>query len=212
MAKARKRSKNGAGTRRVVASLPRPGDPLVTEDGQVLEPEGYKQTAAERYKIKPREYRATRKRTLRELPADAGTLNGVACVLLYTLLGVPDREIATALNISLTNVGTIKRHAAYGQCFEIICNEFVNMNSDLITSRLAAYSHTALDGVYDIATAGKKENNRLKANIDILNRGGFTAKEQSTKAAMGKHELRITVLEGETHVDVSHTIGGPNGQ
>jgi len=192
MAKARKKSKNGTGTR---AFLPRPGDPLVADDGQVIEPEGYKQTAAERYKLKPREYRATRKRTLRELPADAGTLNGVACVLLYTLLGVPDKEIAIALNISTANVGIIKKHAAYGQCFEIVCNEFVNMN-----------------GVYDIAVAGKKENNRLKANIDILNRGGFTAKEQSTKAAMGKHELRITVLEGETQVDVSHTIGGHNGQ
>lgn len=203
--------RNGTGNGKGTTTLARPGDPLVTSDGQILEPDGYGKSAEERFRVKPRSFKAQKKRSLKELPADTGTINGVACVLMYTFLGVPDREIAIALNISLGQVTNIKRHSAYAECFGIISTEFVNANSDLITSRLAAYSHEALDGVYQIAMEGKKENNRLKASMDLLNRGGFTAKEQISKAGMGRQELRITVLEGEVNVDVSHTIGGQDG-
>lgn len=199
------KARNGTGSGKKQKLLARPGDPLVTENGELLEAEGYEPN---RFKVKPSKYKATKRKSLKELPADAGTINGIACVMVYTLLGLADRDIADALKITTGAVQNVKKHSAYAECFELVSQEFVSSNSELIQARLAAYSHEALSGVYEIATQGSKENNRLKANMSLLDRAGFSPREQMAKIGMSKQELRITVVEGETHVNVSHTFNG----
>lgn len=203
----RARSGTGAGTAVRRRQLARPGDPLVLPDGEVLQPEGY-EDQPDRFRVKPKAFKATKRRSIKELNADPGTLNGVACVMMYTLLGVSEREIADAMKTDVKTVAQIKKHPSYPSCFELVAGEFVSANSELIQARLAAYSHKALDGVFEIATDGRKENNRLKANIDLLNRAGHSPKDQAAKAGMNRQELRITVIEGETTIDVSHTLNG----
>ena len=115
--------------------------------------------------------------------------------MLYTMFGVGDREIATALKCSVIDIEEIRAHPAYGEYLELIGNEIINAESDNVTHRLAAYAHGALDTVAHVSRNGKLENNRLRASIDILDRGGFAPKAVAEKSVSLKNVLRIQVMD-----------------
>src|SRR5688572_5679560 len=106
-------------------ALARVGDPLVTESGQVVHPEGYingKPLPKEKPSLvlDAGTFRPLKKRNLKELPAEVGTINGVAAVFMYTMLGVGDREIADALGIDVRRVEDVRAHSAYKECFDTV--------------------------------------------------------------------------------------------
>jgi len=138
-----------------------------------------------------------------EMPADNKIMNGIVCVLMYTLLGVGNREIADALGVNIGDVQQIKKHAGYAETFDWIRDEFINVNSDMLHARIAAYGHGALTEVANIAFMGKHEGNRLKAGVDLLDRGGVTKKE--AKGGNMNDALRIVVSSadgGKTEVSI----------
>lgn len=193
--------------RALAISLARPGDPYVMADGQVYQPAKMARDVTEgQPKLTPKTFKPTARRSLKELPADAAILNGVACVIMYTVLGIGDREIAAAMKVDTDSVKKIKAHHAYAECFDSVVSEFVSANSDLLHARLAAYSHDALTGVADIAFNGRKEENRLRAGMDILDRGGITKKDTRTINNV-MNELRITIVKSDGK-DVSVNVDG----
>src|SRR6478609_8357233 len=142
-------------------ALARVGDPLIAEGGRRIDPEGYvngKPLPTERpqLELEAATFRAQKKRTLGDLPSDVNMINGVAAVFMYTMLGVGDREIADALRITVPEVDAVRKHSAFNECFQMVIAEVINKNSDLLTARIAAYSHSALDVVGSIAIDGKK--------------------------------------------------------
>lgn len=192
-------------------ALARPGDPLVTATGDIIEPEdeGRKRRAdlaekIETHKIDPSNFKSVKRRTVKELPGEPHVINAVSVVFMYTLLGLGDREIADILKTDVKEIRDIRMHEAYNECFQIIHSEFVNANSDLLTSRIAAYSQDALTTVGELAKEGKKEEVRLRASTDLLDRAGVRAKDLENKSAVAKTELRITIVDGEktTKLDV----------
>jgi hypothetical protein len=156
-------------------------------------------------------FRPLKKRNLKELPAETGTINGVAAVFMYTMLGIGDREIADALLIDVRRVEEVRAHSAYRECFDIVVGEFINKNSDMLAARIAAYSHSALDTVGSIAINGKKEENQLRASIDLLDRAGVRPKDMEGKAQTNKSELRIIVVDGAKDVSVNVHMENDNG-
>lgn len=190
--------------------LARPGDPLITSDGSKVEQVGGNLTKKEQAShglINPETYRPTKRRTLKEIPSDVRIVNAVSVVFMYTLLGVGDREIADALKTDVEDINQLRAHSAYGECFQIIHSEFINANSDLLTSRIAAYSQTALQTVGHLAESGKKEEVKLRASIDILDRAGVRPKDQEQRGLATQNHLRIIVVDGDTETDVNVEIG-----
>ena len=65
------------------------GDPFVNPDGTIVPPDringGVDMSIP---KPKAEEFKPHKKRTLKDLPAPVPTLNGVACVFMYTTLGL----------------------------------------------------------------------------------------------------------------------------
>lgn len=188
-------------------ALARVGDPLITGDGQRIEPEGYangrplpKETPA--IVLDAANFRPMKKRSLKELPAEISTVNAVAAIFMYTMLGIGDREIADALRIDTLNVDEVRKHTAYKECFDLIVGEFINKNSDLLAARIAAYSHAALDVVGSISQTGKKEETRLKASTDLLDRAGVRVKDMENKGQANKSELRIIVVDGSKDTSI----------
>lgn len=193
----------GSSRSHLTKPLARPGDPFVTARGLRIQPENAPvDVEANQPKLTSKNYRASVKRTLKDLPGTPDIMNGVGCILLYTLMGVGDREIATALKIEVAQVKMVRKSAPYGECFDAIAGEFVNANSDLISARIAAYGHDALTGLAHIAMNGKQEGNKLRANIDILDRGGFTKKDNAARSVGGMNELRIVVIDGDKKIGV----------
>lgn len=190
-------------------SLARPGDPLVTGKGEVIEPENKPAPkhlkASGQEVIDPAEYRPKNKRNIKDIPGEPRIITAVGAVFMYTMLGVGDREIADVLGTQVAEVVKLRNHSAYGECFTIIHGEFINSSSDLLSSRIASYSHAALKTVGELSKSGKKEEVKLRASIDLLDRAGVRPKDQQERALMNSNDLRIIVVDGteeESGLDV----------
>lgn len=181
-----------------IPALARPGDPLVSEHGMIIKPERIKKDVKENQpELTAKTFRASKKRTLQELPATPAVVNGCAAVIFYTILGLGDREIATAIKVNHADVLAIKEHPAYSECFDIIAKEFVNANSALLSARIGAYAHDAVTRIADISANGKKEENVLRASVDLADRAMGTKGGISQQSGGNINELRIVIVDGE---------------
>ena len=88
--------------RLLAKALAKWGDPLLLLDGTLVPPDAINGGIDESVpKIDLEDYKPSKKRTLKDLPAPVPTLKGIACVFMFTTLGLGDREIADALGISV---------------------------------------------------------------------------------------------------------------
>src|SRR5215471_8196721 len=178
--------------------LARVGDPWVAPDGSLIQPEypeDYFPRVKEENKINPVTFRGKRRRNLDELPAATNILNACGAIMLYTMFGVGDREIAQALRCTVSEIEEIRACTAYGEYLELLGSEIISAESDNLTHRLAAYAHGALDTIAHVSRHGKAESNRLRASVDIMDRGGFAPKAVAEKQISLKNVLRIQVLD-----------------
>lgn len=192
----------------IARALARPGDPYVTGTGQIIHPEGAKvDVESDEFKLNASNFKSTKRRSIKELPADVATMKAVACVFTLAMMGLGRREIAEALKIDAEQIDKVQQHKAYTEVFDAIAGEFINSSSAHMGARLAGYSHAALTSIADIAFNGNKEENRLRGSMDIMDRGGHSPRQRAEMATMDTNELRIVVInEGEGKVDVR--IGG----
>lgn len=178
--------------------MPSPDDPLVTGTGLIVRPDPYDPDKvlenAEKHKVEPHEYRANQKRNLKDLPAPIHEMNAIACVYMLTMLGIGDREIAVGLRIDGSELKKIRLHPAYGECFSIVFNELISVNSMMLEGRVAAYGQGALRQIGAIAMKGEGEGNRLRASIDLADRGDVRV--QGAKERMTQNVLKIVVTDG----------------
>jgi hypothetical protein len=199
--------------------LARVGDPFVAPDGSLIAPsypEDYFPRIKEETKIQATTWRAKRRRNLNELPAQSNVMNAVGAVMMYTFFGVGDREIAQALKCTVEDVTEVRANAAYSEFLELIGTEIISAESENVTHRIAAYAHGALDTIAHVSRNGKVETNRLRASIDIMDRGGFNPKMVAEKQISLKNVLRIQVLDdygqGKTvNVEINSDMGDDNG-
>ena len=204
-------------TKALAPALARVGDPWVAHDGTIVMPEypeDYFPRVKADTKIDPVAFRGKRRRNVTELPAPPNVLNVVGAIMLYTMYGVGDREIATALKCSVMDVEEIRAHAAYAEYLELMGGEIISAESDSLTHRLAAYAHGALDTIAHVSRHGKAEGNRLRASIDIMDRGGFAPKAVAEKQISLKNVLRIQVMDDGTsmkNLDIELTTESVNG-
>ena len=195
------------------------GDPFVAPDGSLIAPtypEDYFPRLKEETKIKASEFRGKRRRNINELPAQMNVMNAVGAIMMYSFFGVGDREIAHALKCSVPEIEEIRAHAAYGEFLDLIGSEIINAESENVTHRIAAYAHGALDTIAHVSRNGKVESNRLRASIDLMDRGGFNPKAVAEKQISLKNVLRIQVLDEfgagkNVNIEIDSTIGGSDG-
>jgi hypothetical protein len=199
--------------------LARVGDPFVAPDGSLIPPcypEDYFPRVKQETKINPIEFRAKRRRNMNELPAPPNIMNACGAVMLYTMFGVGDREIAQALKCSVHEIEEIRAHTAYGEYLELLGTEIISAESENITHRIAAYAHGALDTIAHVSRNGKVETNRLRASIDLMDRSGFNPKAVAEKQISLKNVLRIQVLDEfgvgkNMNIELDSTIGEIDG-
>lgn len=180
--------------------LAKPGDPLILPDGSALMPDGAVPDQSglppTPTALTPSTFRASQQRALSELPAEPSMLNACAVIFLYSVLGVSDAEICQATKLDKADLRTIRNHNAYTACFDLVISEFISADSALLVSRIAAYSHGALNQVAEVAFKGKKEETKLRASIDILDRAGVRPKDNDARKITVNNELRIVIDDG----------------
>jgi hypothetical protein len=202
-----------------VPVLARVGDPFVAPDGSLIAPsypEDYFPRLKEETRINAVTFRGRRRRNMNEMPGQPNIMNAIGAVMMYTFFGVGDREVAQALKCTVQDIDEIRSHAAYSEYLELLGGEIINAESENVTHRIAAYAHGALDTIAHVSRNGKVETNRLRASIDLMDRGGFNPKAVAEKAVSLKNVLRIQVLDeygaGKgVNVEISQTIGDEDG-
>lgn len=206
MAKARKSSPKKS----LAKPLARVGDPLVLPSGQAVEPTPAGGVLVEKQDAKAHEYKPTKRRNLSELPAQPRVFNGIACVFVYSIFGVGDREIADAMRLKPEQVREIRKHPGYSELFDQVEDEFINAHSERLAARIASYGGAAVDTTAVIMKESKKDSLRLKAAENFVDWGGFSKKEQS-KGGLGD-ALRIVVTKSDESTEITvDAIGGSNG-
>ena len=100
--------------------LAKAGDPYVKPDGTIVPPDRINGGVDPMPKMDLKEYKPRRRRNVKDLPAPVPTLNGIACVFMYTTLGLGDREIADTLKINVKQLKELRDHPAYAECFEAV--------------------------------------------------------------------------------------------
>jgi hypothetical protein len=195
-------------------ALPRPGDPLVMADGRVLRPESptdvfnIDDKSDLRANIEPHEYKPTTRRSLKDFPANPTMLNAISVVFAYTMYGLSNVEICNVLNLSSEQLEQLRQHRGYSELFTAIMNEFINANSEILQSRIAAYSHSAVSKVGYLIANAKKEEVQLSASKDMLDRAGARPQDLANQQAATMDGLRISIIKNDKDVSVELTING----
>lgn len=190
--------------KQIVPALAEPGDPIVWIDGRQYLPEHCEGRVEK--KVTKDNFKPTRRRSSKEMPAVPAVMNGVGAVMIYTILGLSDREMAACLKVDVVAVTEIKKHPAYQETFDIVASEFVNAKASLLSARIAAAGDQALDRVIHYAFNATQEAVGLRASQDLLDRGGHSIKQMEGRSATMKNELRITITEGEKEVHIEQVM------
>jgi len=160
--------------------------------------------------VEPKDFRALNTRNMEDLAGDQRMVVACAAVLTMTMLGISDREILEVLRIDSERLLSIREHEVYADCFNASYKELINANSSSLQARIAAYAHGALSNVAKIAATAKRDDVRLTANRDILDRAGTKAADNADREKGKTTSLRIAVLKGDTTVEISNLDLGSN--
>ena len=196
---------SGEQSHELATLLAKPGDPLVTSDGQIIEPEVDINKPNE-HQLRPLNgpppalFRAQSRRTAGDISANGKVFNAVAVIFAYTLFGLSDTEIMDLNDVTPEQLDKIREHKAYDELFNSVLREFVNTNAEILRSRVAAYAHLAMDKVGHLSQHAKQEALQLSASRDILSRAGVGPDDQSEADQM--NEFRITVVSPDKEIRV----------
>jgi len=138
-----------------------------------------------RTNVDPVDFRASRNRSVHDLPAEGSMMRAIAIVLVLTLFGVGDREMADFLGLKIDDVKRVRSHQGYTELFHQIVNEIVNVNSSILRGRIASYGNATLDELISLALSSKKETIRLAGVKDVLDRIGVGKEDEKDRANAG---------------------------
>lgn len=192
-------------------SLARPGDPLVTKDGEVIQADSLIDIGARDPKVhdvKPKDFRATQRQDMDDLPADAHIMNACAAVFSYTMLGISDREIQIALKIREDQMKRIREHEGYALIYGACMAELININSASMQARIAAMAPMAIGQIFTLAREGKKEETRLTASKDIADRAGTKVADMDARQQGKPIGLRVIVTKKEDGEQTTEVVLG----
>lgn len=208
----------------------KPGDPLVTEHGALVEAEGRKEPD---YAISvpiARLLGTKNPRSIKDMGTDPQTQTVINAVLMYQLIGVSRNEIAYVLSTEGKEIDRIMRLPAYQETFEMLFKELLSASSNSIQARIQSYAGRALDNLMDLADAkpvitkekdamGNVVERReydvapmviLKANDSLLDRAGLNADNLYGKDQQDEtHQLEIEITTADSNkTNVKINTGG----
>jgi hypothetical protein len=159
-------------------TLPQGTEPLILADGTVINPENGSVVIDEPLVEIPntaqikREIVASRMR-ISDLPVPPNQMNTLSVLLSYTLMGITDEDISTALLIPLEQVTTIKKSDEYTKLSDAIVANIVASDLSTVRGMFVDKSRNAANvmfGAMEDVELGI--NTRMTAAKDILDRAG----------------------------------------
>lgn len=195
-------------------SLAKPGDPYVTERGQViLREDAFDKPDTTIGPARAKTLTSSVRRSVRDLPTEGKMQTAIIVVLSYSILGLSENEIAHVSGASIEDVQRVKQLDAYQETFEMIFAELLSINSSSMRAKIAAFAPSALEGVMHLAANSKHDLTKLKANQDILDRSGLHPEALFGKNASDNaiESLNIVFQDGDDR-DVNISVNMKKGK
>ena len=161
-------------------ALPTSAEPLKLADGTLIAPSGRvvkeNKVSPEMIEV-PSNTRAQRmvaasRRKLADLPAVPAQMNVISVVLMYTMFGVNDSEIAIATGMTVDQVAALKSHDVYARVQEEVARNIVTQDQNEIQTLIAGNAKKAAHRISEMMDS-ELEDIALKAAKDTLDRSGF---------------------------------------
>jgi hypothetical protein len=190
--------------------LPKPGDPYVSSKGQVVLPKKEHAAAIEIGPPRAKNIMPSVRRSIKDFPADENTQKAINVVMVFSLLGMTENEIAFALNVKLEDVRRLRELTTYQETFELLFSEMISINSTSMQAKIAAFAPKALENLMDLANDAENENAKVKANQDLMDRAGLHHETLYGKNASDDafSSLKIVISDGdEQKTDIEVNIG-----
>lgn len=178
-------------------------EPLVLADGTRIDPTTGKAEKQKRQRFvevpsnsEAQQLVVKTRKTVAELPMPPAQLSGVALVAFYTLFGLPDAQIAVALDGRLTveQIAQIKSLEAYTSFMATAKENIIATSVDAVRDKFQKHAVNAADRIVELADS---DNDVLafKASQDILDRAGH----RPADIVEHKHKM-----EGGLQIIVTH--------
>lgn len=135
------------------------------------------------------------RRSLADMPAPPKQLNFISVVCLYTMVGLSERDIATALNCSIEQVESIKMLDAYQTVYDHVVKSIIDEDAEDIRAMFSAGARKAAKRVIALSEGALDEAVSLRASADILDRAGHRAADIVNVRQTLDTTLRIEYVE-----------------
>jgi hypothetical protein len=177
--------------------LPPQSDELILPDGTVIKADGSRKLDPAVNAVVEVENAAgavalvtKMKRNLGDLPDVPANMNGIACVLTYTSIGLSDADIATALSTTEDNITKLKESDLYKQ-IEGMFDERV-FDDEMRTARhiLSKHAANAANKMVTLVNAPSGDL-ALAASRDVLRISGVDKSQESK----GMTALKIIMVD-----------------
>lgn len=112
-------------------------------------------------------------RRIADLPALPDKMNGISVILVYSMFGMADQEIAIATGLTTEQIEVIRTHDAYATMLEQLQKNVIEADQDIIRKTIHQHTHTALANVVDKISNAENEKVSLAASQDLLDRAGY---------------------------------------
>lgn len=182
--------------------LAKADEPLVLADGTKIDPSTgavIKEDPAEPKKIevptnrKAQDLVVSTRRSLVDLPEPPKTMNGIAVVLAYTLMGLSDDEIGVAVGASIQAIKQIKRTDAFKSSLENLIEGALEADEGSVRTIFHQHAASAAGKVVELMTS-ENEQLALRASQDVLDRSGNRPVDVVQHRHSMEGELRIRYI------------------
>lgn len=131
---------------------------------------------------------------LADLPTLPGHMHTISVVLVYSLWGLVDEDIAVATGLTKQQIATIRAHEAYATLQRDMVASIVRSDQDDVRNLIAQHSRAALATVVELMDSDD-DKVKLGASNSILDRAGHRPNDIVEHRHTMESALRIEVIK-----------------
>lgn len=145
------------------------------------------------------EHTSTVRRSLADIGVEFNHMNVIMLVFSYATWGLDDHAIARILGVATNQVDAIKSSDLYNKTREEFLESLRYAEQASVHGYIQAKAQTAATVLVSSLTS-RKEENRIAAAKDLLDRGGFRPIDRTEHSIKFEDELRIRYVQDDAKV------------
>lgn len=153
-------------------------------------------------------------RRIADLPALPERMNGSSVVLVYSLFGLADTEIAVATGLTVEQIEIIRAHDSYQTMMEELRKNVIAADQDAVRKMIHQHTVAAQSKIIDVMQNSEDDKTALKAAQDVMDRAGYRPVDIVEHNVKMEGTLRILHVEKKSsnNLPVIDVFGGKNGE